>query len=632
MCGIYGQAGFSPDDLATAEAATDSLAHRGPDARGTWHGDGVFLGMRRLSIIDLEGGGQPIWNEDRSCCVVCNGEIYNFLELRSRLEAKGHLFRTGSDSEVILHAYEEWGAGCLKQFNGMFAFAIWDRREKRLFLARDRIGEKPLYYFTDGVRLIFASEIKAILASGRVPRKMRREGLANFLGFGHAIAPETMFEGVSKLLPGHYLTVEEGCVKVAEYWDVGSEPQLGAGESLSEEGSAAKILELLDDSVRRRMVADVPLGAFLSGGVDSTAIVALMKRHATGPVKTFSLGFTIGGAYNELSDARQVAEHLGTEHHELRVEDADLVETLRKLVYHYDEPFGDAAAFPVYLLSRFASRHVRVALSGDGGDELFGGYRRYAADRAAGIFQRLPRAVSRKFLPAMARRLETFGRFPRLKRTLRTLPIADPARRYAAWLEVFTPELQAELVHAEYRDPEYDPARGYPHYYHKLNGATANDHLNRLLYVDVKTLLADAYMEKTDKAMMACGLEGRLPLLDHRLVELAFQIPGRYKIRGGSLKHILKRAVLRLVPASVLRRPKHGFAVPLDPWFRGKLKKFAFEVLLDPATGRRGYFRTKVVERLWRDHVEGREARDAQLWLLLNFELWHRIYLDGEAV
>src|SRR5579862_506087 len=623
MCGIYGQIGFDPSQTDAAEAAVDTLRHRGPDSRGTWQGDGAFLGMRRLSIIDLAGGSQPIWNEDSTCCVVCNGEIYNFLDLRPLLEEKGHVFRTGSDSEVILHAYEEWGVECLKRFNGMFALAIWDRREKRLFLARDRIGEKPLYYFNEGGRLVFASEIKAILATPGVTGRLRLRGLANFLGFGHSIAPETIYEGISKLLPGHYLVASEGALKIGEYWDVGSEPRL---EPLREDEYAARILELLDDSVRRRMIADVPLGAFLSGGVDSTAIVALMKRHATGPVKTFSLGFTIGGAYNELSDARRVALHLGTEHHELRVEHADLVATLRKLVYHYDEPFGDAASFPVYLLSRFAGEHVRVALSGEGGDELFGGYRRYAADRAAALFQRLPGA---RLLPALESRL---GRFRRLRRTLRTLPIRDPARRYASWLEVFTPELRAELIRPGYRDEAQDPAAGYPYYYHRLNGSTANDHLNRLLYVDVKTWLADAYMEKADKAMMACGLEGRLPLLDHRLVELAFQIPGRYKMRGRSLKHVFKQALRGLVPEEVLRRPKHGFAVPLDPWFRGGLKNFAFELLLDARTRRRGYFNANVVERLWREHAEGRQAWDDQLWLLLNFELWHRIYLDGEAV
>ena len=631
MCGIYGELSALGIDVLTAEAATRRLFHRGPDEVGTWCGEGVFLGMRRLSIIDLAGGQQPIWNEDHTCCIVFNGELYNFLDLRPELEAKGHVFRTHSDTEVILHAYEEWGVDCLKRLNGMFGIAIWDAPRRRLFLARDRIGEKPLYYYQHGGRLVFGSEIKAILADPAIPREINPHGLSNFLAFGHAVAPETIYRNIRKLLPGHYLLAQDGGIKISEYWDVGSEPQITEGAELSTDEYAERILALTDDAVRRRMIADVPVGAFLSGGVDSSAIVALMKRHATGPVKTFSLGFTIGGAYNELSDARVMAERLGTEHHELKVEHADLVQTLRTLVYHYDEPFGDPASFPLYLLSKFAREHVKVVLSGDGGDELFGGYRRYAADRFSGLYQMLPGVLTRQLIPALAGRLP---RLRRIKRTLETLPIADPARRYASWLVLFTPEMQRALLQdgAHRAEAGYDPAWPYPQYYHRLKGTTANDHLNRLMYTDLKTLLADAYMEKADKATMACSLEARLPLLDHRLVELAFQIPGRFKIRGSAMKHIFKHAVRDLVPAEVLRRPKHGFAVPLDPWFRGDLKEFTFDVLLDQRTRQRGYFNPAFVERLWREHQDGRHVWDAQLWLLLNFELWHRIYLDGEPV
>jgi asparagine synthase (glutamine-hydrolysing) len=513
----------------------------------------------------------------------------------------------------------------------MFAIAIWDQSRTRLFLARDRIGEKPLYYYHDGERLVFASEIKAIYADPSISKEINPHGLANFLAFGHAVAPETIYRNISKLLPGHYLVAQNGNVRIVEYWDVGSEPRLRADEVLSEEDYAWHIFTLLDDSVRRRVVADVPVGAFLSGGVDSSAIVSLMNRHATRPVKTFSLGFTIGGAYNELSNARVVAEHLGTEHHELHVEHTDLIAALRTLVYHFDEPFGDPACFPLYLLSRFAREHVKVVLSGDGGDELFGGYRRYAVDRLAPLYQRLPSFLSTNFIPAFARLLP---RFRRIKRTLQTLPIADPARRYASWLVAFTPAMQTELLQAEMRAETdgYDPAWQYPKFYHQLNGSTAADHLNRLMYVDVKTWLADAYLEKADKATMACSLEARLPLLDHRLVELAFQIPGRCKIRGRSTKRVLKKAVRDIVPVAVLKRQKHGFAVPLDPWFRGKLKDFTFEVLLDERTRRRGYFNTCFVERLWHEHLKGCHVWDAHLWLLLNFELWCRIYLDGESV
>ncbi|GIV76567.1 MAG: asparagine synthetase B [Litorilinea sp.] len=633
MCGIWGYLKIETAiaDVPAMEAALSRLLHRGPDEGGSWCGEDVCLAMRRLSIIDLAGGQQPIWNEDRTCCIVYNGELYNYRELRPMLEAKGHSFRTRSDTEVILHAYEEWGADCLRRFNGMFALAIWDGPRRQLFLARDRIGEKPLYYFHDGRRLIFASEIKAILADPTVPRRLNPRGLANFLAFGHAVAPDTIYEHIHKLLPGHYLLAHAGGIRTVQYWDVGEEPQLAEAVLPDEEKLASHLLTLLDDAVRLRMVADVPVGAFLSGGVDSTAVVALMQRHTAERVQTFSLGFQIGGAYNELADARRVAQELGTQHHELQVEHLDLVETLQTLVYHYDEPFGDAAGFPLYLLSRFARQHVKVVLAGDGGDELFGGYRRYAAEGLAGLYQRLPGPLAREWLPALVGRLP---RFRRVKRALQTLPVQDPARRYAGWLLLFSPEMQADLIQPSLRQAVdgHDPTWPYFYYYGRLPASYAGDHLNQLMYVDLKTWLADTYMEKTDKATMACSLEARLPFLDHRLVELAFQIPGHLKVRGWSTKRILKRALRSLVPSSVLQKPKHGFAVPTDPWFRGPLKDFTFQVLFDARTRQRGYFNMAVVERLWQEHQQGRHVWDEHLWLLLNFELWHRLFLDGDAL
>lgn len=631
MCGIYGALALSQRGVVDpGDLAVNLLRHRGPDERGAWAGEGIYLGTCRLSIIDLAGGSQPIWNENRTMCIVYNGELYNFADLRPELISKGHRFRTRSDTEVVLHAYEQWGPDCLRRFNGMFAFAIWDDRNRSLFLARDRIGEKPLYYFRDRDRLIFASEIKAILADGSIPRQLHFKGLANFLAFGHAVAPDTIYERISKLLPGHYLLARDGAVHVKEYWDVGNEPQLSDGTELSSDEYAELVTQLLADSVRRRMVADVPIGAFLSGGVDSTAVVALMKRHATRPVKTFSIGFAVGGSYSELPDAREAAAYLGTEHSEFDADHVDLVETLRTLVYHYDEPFGDAAGFPVYLLSRFAREQVKVVLTGDGGDELFGGYRRYAVDGLAAIYQRLPEQITDRWIPSLVQRLP---RLRRAKRTVATLPIEEPAARYASWLYSFTPEMQAELMEAgvHARMEAHDLEEPYRRYYGRLNGMGETDHLNRLMYVDLKTWLPDAYMEKVDKASMACSLEARLPFLDHRLVELAFQIPSRYKIRGLSTKRILKKAVEGLVPARTLRKPKHGFSVPTDPWFRGQLRAFAFDVLLDKPARDRGYFNVDFIERLWREHSVGRHAWDGHLWLLLNFELWHQTYLDGAA-
>lgn len=632
MCGIFGEISFSNQQIGQYnDISTDTLTHRGPDDRRTWRGNGVFLGVHRLSIIDLTGGKQPIWNEHCNLCIIYNGELYNFLDLRPELETKGHIFHTRSDTEVVLHAYEEWGPNCLLRFNGMFAFAIWDDRNKTLFLARDRIGEKPLYYYQDDERLVFASEIKAILADPTVPRRLNPRGLANFLAFGHAVAPETIYQNIYKLLPGHYLLTKNGNIEIKQYWDVGEEPQLPENSILSEEEYVEHILNLLNDSVRRRMIADVPVGAFLSGGIDSSTVVALMKRHATGPVKTFSLGFKIGGAYNELPDARFVAEYFGTEHYELEVEHLDLVKTLRTLIYHYDEPFGDAACFPLYLLSQFAREHVKVALTGDGGDELFGGYRRYVADQIATTYQKLPHFLIQKLIPEITNQMP---RLRRMKRIIQTLPIADPARRYASWLVLFTPEMQAELLQPEIYSTffGYDSSWPYPRYYNGLNTNSAADHLNRLMYIDLKTWLVDDYMEKTDKATMACSLEARLPLLDHRLVELAFQIPSRLKIQGWSTKRIFKRAVSRLIPSVVLRKLKHGFSVPTDPWFRGDLKSYTFDVLFDDCVRRRGYFNMQMIERMWQEHAHGRQVWDTQLWLLLNFELWYRIYMDGEGV
>jgi asparagine synthase (glutamine-hydrolysing) len=623
MCGIYGRVDLTGPiaPVAADGVAIGALRHRGPDDDGRWYGAQTCLGMRRLSVIDLATGDQPVFNEDRSVSVVYNGEIYNFTELRRELEARGHRFASATDTEVIVHGWEEWGEGVAERLNGMFAFAIADERQRVVWIVRDRIGIKPLYYSHQAGRsLVFASEIKALLAHGGVGRAVDEQGLLNFLAYGHAVAPQTIYRDIVKLLPGHALRIEGGRVTVRRWWHVVPHED----RRVPEEEWVRRIRTLLDDSVQRQMIADVPVGAFLSGGVDSSAVVALMTRHTTHRVKTFAVGFDHGREYNELPDARRVAAHIGTDHHEILVRPPQLLDALQTLVYHFDEPFGDAACFPTYLVSKLAREHVTVALTGEGGDELFGGYRRYPADAWLNALAPLLSAAGGLLAPIAG----TLPRLRRLKKLIDAGSVADAPARYARLLRVFTDDLLERLVEAEYARAAaaYDGATAYRRHMHDARGA---DHMNRLMYVDLKTWLPDTYLEKVDKTSMAVSLEARVPLLDHRLVELSLQIPASFKIRGGVTKRIFKRAVADLLPAETLAKPKHGFAVPTDPWFRGELKQFAYDVLLDPRSRQRGFFRPEVVEQLWREHQSGRHVRDSHLWLLVNFELWARRFLDA---
>lgn len=621
MCGIYGRIELAASRIVPRDAdrlALDAIRHRGPDDQGTWYGAGVCLGMRRLSVIDLVTGHQPIFNEDGTVAVVFNGEIYNFQEVRRELEARGHRFATSSDTEVIVHGWEEWGEAIADRLNGMFAFAVADERAQTVWIVRDRLGIKPLYYRHEpGRQLLFASEIKALLAHPDVPREIDRIGLLNFLAYGHAVAPSTMYRGVSKLPPGSALRIERGRVTERAWW----QPVPGAVDTgVSEEEWTRRLRALLEDSVRRQMIADVPVGAFLSGGVDSSAVVALMARNTDRRVQTFAVGFEYG-AYNELPDARRVAEHLGTEHHEILVAAPQLLEALQTLVYHFDEPFGDAACFPTYLVSKLARQHVTVVLTGEGGDELFGGYRRYAADEWLRRLAPVLGAVG----PVLEPIVRTLPRFRRVKKLMDAARLRDDAVRYSSLLRVFTDDMLAEMLPGG-GGGDFDPTAPYRQHMTHASGA---DYINRLMYADLKTWLPDTYLEKVDKTSMAVSLEARVPLLDHRLVELSMRIPGHLKIARGVTKRIFKRAVADLLPETTLRKPKRGFSVPTDLWFRGELRQFAFDVLFDRRTRQRGCFQPDAVERLWRDHQDGREVRDAHLWLLMNFELWARRYLDA---
>lgn len=626
MCGIVGIFYFdgeAPGDQALLERMVQTLTHRGPDDRGTFLDQQIHLGMTRLSIIDVAGGHQPMFNEDGSKVIVFNGEIYNFQELRDILSDRGHIFRTRSDTEVILHAYEEWGKDCVLKFNGIFAFAIWDITAKKLFLARDHLGVKPLYYWFNKDCFIFASEIKAILQHPAVARVINPQGLRTYFAFGHSIGPETIYQGITKLLPGHRLSGQVSQeITIEKYWDIPWEEPL----SESEVTLAERIRSMLEESVTLQLVSDVPLGVFLSGGIDSSSIVALMAKNMTEPVKTFSVGFQQADTtYNELDDALTAAQFFKTDHHVIEARPADFIEVLQSLVYHYDEPFADAACFPTYLVAKLARDYVKVVLTGDGADELFGGYRRYAMDSQLSWSRQFPAPILH-LISRLARPLARNR--PRFQRGLVAFREKEAADRAASWYVWFSKDMGWELFQGNdwEKAAAFDYLRGYRHYY---LAAQTDDHLNRMMYADLKTQMVDSYLEKVDKATMAVGLEARVPFLDYRLVEFAFRIPSTLKINDGQSKTILRQALRGILPGTTLKKPKHGFAVPFDKWMRQGLKTFVAEILFDQRTQSRGFFNQKVIEKYYSDHISGRAGVSTHLWFLMVFELWCQTFLDG---
>jgi asparagine synthase (glutamine-hydrolysing) len=635
MCGITGAiwtergCAVTPDVLARM---TSLLAHRGPDDAGQYYqplgeggsGVGVALGHRRLSIIDLAGGHQPLSNEDGTVWIVFNGEIYNHRELRGRLEAKGHRFATSCDTEAIVHLYEEDGLDFLAKLNGMFALAIWDSRARRLVLARDRIGKKPLYYRHEDQRLLFASELKSLLAVPGIRRDIDLTALDEYLTYQYVPHPRTIFRGFSKLPPAHYGVFEKGKWTVARYWSPDFDREVR--RTLSD--YAEEIRELVTSAVRMRLEADVPLGAFLSGGVDSSLVVGLMQRLASEPVKTFSIGFPVP-EYDETAAAREVAARLGTQHREFRV-DPESFDVLEKLAWYYDEPFADSSALPTYFVSKLTREHVKVALSGDGGDELFAGYLRYRAVQMAERFDQLPswmrRLASARVWQTRAGRARQRSILRRMGRLAEALSFS-PTRRYLEWVSVFNESRRASLYGERMAAAvaDSDPFE----FLEGAFGATPHrDPVTRASLADLVTYLPCDLMTKVDIASMANGLECRAPLLDYRLVELAAQMPVEYKLYRGRGKRILREAFPELLPPSVTRRPKMGFGVPLEHWFRGELTAYVRAILLDPRSLGRGYFRPQAVERLIDEHAAGHFDHSHRLWALLFLELWHREWVD----
>jgi asparagine synthase (glutamine-hydrolysing) len=628
MCGITGLVysdAAHPVDRALFRRMTATLSHRGPDADGYLFDDGAVLGHRRLSIIDLSTGDQPIFNEDRTRAVVFNGEIYNFQELRADLESRGHRFATASDTEAIVHAWEEYGEDCVARLRGMFAIALWDLRRRRLLLARDRVGKKPLYYAHDGERLVFASELKALLMDPAVKREINLPAIDDYLAFGAVPAPRTIYRGVAQLPPAHYLVWEDGRIRVQEYWDL----QFAPGRPRSEAAWLEEFDAVFGDAVRRRLISDVPLGAFLSGGVDSSAVVAAMAAHSSRPVATTTIAFR-ERAFDEAGHARAVAAALGTDHQEMVVE-ARAADVLPRLVWHLDEPFADSSALPTYYVSQAARQRVTVALSGDGGDEVFGGYAwRYGLNLAEhAVRRRLPGWLRRGAVGPLAAVWPRADRLPRALRWklfLRNVSL-EPEAAYFHDMSLFTPGDKQSLFTPELRSSlnGNDPFRLYRQLFERTRGL---DHLSRILYADTKAYLPNDILVKVDRMAMAHSLEVRSPLLDHKVMEFAATVPSDLKFRGWTSKYLLKRYVEQRVPPSAVHRPKMGFAIPVAAWLRGELRPIAEDLLLSSRATARGYFAPGRVRTLWDAHQQGARNHAHHLWALMMLELWHRLFVD----
>ncbi len=624
MCGIAGVFHFAseqPINPALLKQMTDVISHRGPDDDGFYIAERVGLGHRRLSIIDVSGGHQPIFNEDETVAIVFNGEIYNYQELAQLVEARGHHLKTRSDTETIVHLYEEFGEDCVAMLRGMFAFAIWDSRKQTMLLGRDRLGKKPLYYADYGGKFYFGSELKCIIQDREIPRTINSEALADYFSFLAIPAPKTIFQHVRKLRPAHYLVVTPNGLREREYWDL----DFSQTEIHSEEEWQAQLFDALREAVDVRLMSEVPLGAFLSGGVDSSAVVAMMTEITNRPVVTASIGFT-EEKYSEAAAAKQFAQHVKADHHE-RIVSPDAVSVVEKLAWHYDEPFADSSAVPTYYVSQVAREFVTVALSGDGGDENFAGYRRYKFDAAENrVREMLPAALRKPAFGAMAAvypQLDWLPRPLRAKATLRNLSL-DPAQAYFNSVYGAVVRERDAFLHADVNQSlkGYDPFSLFKYHYDRAN---TNDPLSRAQYVDIKTYLVDDILTKVDRASMAVSLEVRCPILDHKFMELAARMPSSMKLRGQTGKYIFKQAIRKIVPEEVLTRPKMGFSIPLAEWLRGDLRDLAHSLLFDQEDE---WLNQRTVKELWERHQSGVRDFSTVLWTILMFRLWQRKFMS----
>jgi asparagine synthase (glutamine-hydrolysing) len=624
ICGIAGDRELPGESTERVRAMCGALVHRGPDDEGFYADASAALGMRRLAIIDVAGGQQPIANEDESLWIVFNGEIYNHTELRSELEARGHRFRTRSDTEVIVHAYEEWGDDCPAHLAGMFAFTIWDRRRRRLYAARDRLGQKPFYYARRGEHLVFGSELKALLHHPEVGDEIDEVALYHYLSLQYVPDPWSIYRGVRKLPAAHWLSFEAGRLSIERYWRLDFLPKL----ELDERQAAGELRRLLAQAVRRRLMSEVPLGAFLSGGIDSSIIVGLMAEHSSTPVETFSIGFTFE-SLNELPYARQIAERWGTEHHEFVVTAEGFDDLLPRLTAAFDEPYADASAFQTYHLARETRRHVTVALNGDGGDECFAGYTRYWLDRYVRPYALLPPWITQRLVPALVGRLPeprqaaieanwVLG-LKRLAQVARVSPKASILRWGSYFDEAWKAELYREEARARLAGADTSELLAA-----SFDAARAESFLDRTLAVDSENYLSGDILVKADRMTMAHSLEGRSPFLDHQLLEFVARLPERFKLRGRRGKVLLRRACADLLPPAIERRPKRGFGAPLEAWLRDELRGAVHELLLSPEAKLSSIFSRRTVLRMVEEHETGRCDHGRRIWALLMLESWWR--------
>ena len=630
MCGISGLWQPNGVEERLVRSMNAALTHRGPDDEGYYINGPIGLGHRRLSIIDLERGRQPLANEDKTIWIVFNGEIYNFPELRRTLEAVGHQFRTSTDTEVIVHLYEQYGTECVRHLRGMFAFAIWDQIRQRLFLARDHVGQKPLFFYqTDGI-FAFASEIKALLRTGHVKAQMDTIAMNHLISLRYTPGTGTLFEGIHKLPAAHWMTVENGNLHMQKYWQLDYTKKLTCGEG----EIVAGLKERLLSSVKSHLLSDVPVGAFLSGGLDSSTVASMMALSSSDPIQTFSIGVQEAD-FNELPYARLVAEKYHTEHYE-HIADDNLIRLLPKLIWHMDE-IADPFGFGVYLVAQVASRHVKVVLGGDGGDELFAGYDRYVGNRLVDYYCFLPVPLRRSLFPALIRMLPdsySYNSTTQKLRWLNEMSLSTGGHRYAhsmAYLRfphemkkrLFTPSLRKDLAQ------EFDST---PHILEHFDSRNAGDVIDKMLYTDLMTRMPECLLRLVDHMTMAHSIEDRSPLLDHRMVEFAASVPVNLKVRGHQLKYVLKQVAKDFLPPALLSRSKQGFSFPLAYWMKGRLGALLENLLVRSRLAEEGYFRREYMLTLLEQHRQGKMDHNYRLWILLNLELWWRIYIDGQSL